>query len=86
MNVNIIHEKCDPSLANDKCLPRNSYLVSYIRNDELVHDVVQAGSRVDIFDHYYDNYGEVKCIKWTKGTVNPKSWDYQPSDSKKKRK
>lgn len=85
MSVIIIHEDCDPSLAKSKDLPRNSYLVTYVSDGEVKYDIVQSGGQVYIFDQYYDRYGEVRGIKWTNGTVNPKVWNYQPPGNKKKR-
>jgi hypothetical protein len=80
----ILHQECDPELAKDKKLPRDSYLVSYIKNDTLVYDI-SRGTKVELFDYYYDNFGIVKGIQWTDGTVNPKSYDYVPKENKKKR-
>jgi hypothetical protein len=85
MSLNIIHENCDPILAKNKQLPRNSYLVTYVFEGKIQYDVVQSNGAVAIFDKYYDTYGEVKEIKWTNGTVNPKTWNYQPPNSKKRR-
>jgi hypothetical protein len=85
MSVNIIHADCDPSAAKNKDLPRNSYLVSYGVDDELQYDVVQAGSQYDIFNYYWDKYRDVRGIKWTDGTINPKMWNYQPPEKKKKK-
>lgn len=77
----IIHKNCDKNLAKDKTLPRNSYLVTYEQDEELVYDIVQCSSKVQIFDYYYDRYGNVlKDIRWTEGTVNPKCYQ---SKSKK---
>jgi hypothetical protein len=84
MSVNIIHEDCDPVLAKNKELPRNSYLVTYISEGQIKYDVVQSSGQVAIFDKYYDKYGEVKGIKWTSGIINPKMWNYQPQNKKKK--
>jgi hypothetical protein len=84
MSVNIIHEDCDPAFAKNKELPRNSYLVTYISEDKVKYDVVQSNGPVPIFDRYYDKYREVKDIRWTDGRVNPKMWNYQPSNKKKK--
>jgi hypothetical protein len=86
MSVIIIHENCEPHLAKNRDLPRNSYLVTYVRDEEIQYDIVQSGARVHIFDHYYDKYGEVRGIKWTEGTINPKLWNYQAPDSNKKKK
>lgn len=80
----ILHRECDPNLANDKQLPRDSYIVSYMKEDNLVYDIAR-GSKVELFDYYYDNFGIVKGINWTKGTVSPKSYDYVPKEKPKKR-
>lgn len=81
----ILHKSCDPSLAKSKELPRDSYLVSYFDEKTLTYDIVQSGTKVAIFDYYYDNYRNVQTIKWTEGTVNPKSFGYQSKENKKKK-
>ena len=73
----ILHKKCEPSLAKNKKLPRNSYLVSYMEDDIQNFDIVQSSSKVEIFDYYYDNYRNIKSMCWTDGTVNPKCFDYK---------
>lgn len=86
--MHLIHKNCDPSVANNKSLPRNSYLVTYQENKETRYDIVQAGSFVEVFDNYYDQYGKgsVMNIKWSEGTINPKSYNYQVKDKKSKSK
>lgn len=83
----LIHKNCDPSVANNKSLPRNSYLVTYQESGEKKYDIVQAGSFVEVFDNYYDQYGKgcILNIKWSEGTVNPKSYNYQVKDKKSKK-
>jgi hypothetical protein len=83
----IIHKNCDPSVSNNKSLPRNSYLITYLEDDQTKYDIVQAGSFVEVFDNYYDQYGKgnILKIKWTEGTVNPKSYNYQVKDKKTKK-
>jgi hypothetical protein len=54
--------------------------------DKLIcYDIVQAGSRVEIFDYYYDTYGKsgIQNIKWTDGNVNPRVWSNSSKKSKK---
>jgi hypothetical protein len=80
----ILHQKCEPVLAKDKKLPRDSYLISYIEDDKVTYDIAR-GAKVELFDYYYDNFGEVLGIKWTEGTMNPKTYDYIPKENKKKR-
>jgi hypothetical protein len=82
----VIHEKCEKSLANDKTLPTNSYLVTYLDEGKVNHDIIICNKRTDIFDMYWDKYREnLKSIVWTDGRVNPKLWGYQ-APTKKKRK
>ncbi len=82
--MKIIHKNCDPVTAKDKSLPLDSYLVTYLNEDNVSYDVVKASSKVSIFDHYYDNYGKGSPIdiKWTDGTVNPKLWGSQKTKKK----
>lgn len=82
--INIIHANCDPSAAEDSSLPRDSYLVTYGNEGSLQFDIVQ-GLQVDIFDHYWDKYRDVKGMQWTEGKTNPKMWGYKSSDKKKKK-
>jgi hypothetical protein len=76
-SIKIIHKNCDSSLSKDKSLPINSYLVKYCSVDKIMYDIVQ-GTRVNIFDHYYDEYGKVLAINWTDGRVNPKIYGSTP--------
>lgn len=83
----LIHKQCDKSLANDKSLPINSYIITYLLDDEKMYDIVQASSICEVFDKYYDDYGKgsVQEIKWTNGKVSPKMYGYKPKETKKKR-
>lgn len=78
--MNVIHKNCDKGLANDKNLPRNSYIITYLIDDEITYDIVQANSFVEVFDHYYDQLGQgsIQKISWTNGTVNPKTYSNKP--------
>jgi len=82
--LKIIHKNCQKELSKDKSLPLNSYIISYKLDEEIVYDIVQSNSKVEIFDHYYDNYGNVLInISWTNGTVNPKLWGQDNTKKKK---
>lgn len=83
--MKIIHKECDPVAAKDRSLPLDSYLVSYLKDNETTFDVVKASTKVSIFDYYYDNYGKGSpiSIEWTDGTMNPKLWDCQKPKKKK---
>jgi hypothetical protein len=81
----ILHQNCEPELAKDKNLPRDSYIVSYMNDNLLCYDIVRSGNQVEVFDHYHDNSYVVKSIQWTEGLINPKSFGYVPKDNSKKR-
>jgi hypothetical protein len=57
-----------------------------MNDNEVCHDVVRSGTQVEVFDYYHDNSYTVKSIKWTNGSVSPKTYGYTPKDVKKKRK
>ena len=56
--IKIIRQNCDPELANDRSLPCTAYLVEYIDCGVKKWDIVLCNKKVDIFDHYWDNYRE----------------------------
>ena len=72
--VIVIHINCDPSAAKDKSLPRNSYLIKCDNDTEVWYDIVM-GFQSDIFNAYYDTFGNVmKAMNWTDGG----NWSYNP--------
>ena len=86
MSCKIVHENCDKSLAKDTSLPLNSYLITYIVDNEVRYDIVISNKRTHIFDVYLDKYREgFKDMRWTDGKVNPKFWGIKPKEEKKKR-
>tara|TARA_Y100001973_G_scaffold14935_1_gene21559 strand:- start:143 stop:418 length:276 start_codon:yes stop_codon:yes gene_type:complete len=85
MSVNIIHEKCEKSAADDKTLPRNAYLVTYVVEDKITYDIVMADGRVDVFDEYWDKYKEgLQSIAFANGNVKPSLWNKKPIPPEKK--
>ena len=83
MTLDFIHKDCHHSMSKDKKL-QNSFLVVYKVKDEIKHDITRAGSKVEIFDHYYDNYDGVVSITWTDGIVDPRTYLNSKSTSSKK--
>jgi hypothetical protein len=84
---------CDILLQNttldkvkDPSFPNDAYLIWYNVDDKNSLDLVR-GSRVRIFDMYYDKYGPgaVQKIDFGYGRTNPKLWGYKQPDKKKKR-
>ena len=84
--MRVIHEKCDPKLADDRKLPYTAYLVQYEVEGKETYDIAMGSGQVEIFDHYYDKYK--KALKWlkpTQGTVRPNLWNAKPPQRKKKK-
>ena len=87
MSLKILHENCNPELANDRSLSYTTYLVTYEIDGAIAYDLVMTEKRVDIFDHYWDKYREgLKKIKQTERRRNPKLWDVHPPVKKKAKK
>ena len=84
--IRLIFEKCPLDKANDKKLPSDSFIVSYEEDKELKYDIIRAVAQVDVFDAYYDKYKNVKEIKWTKGIINPRTYDGQTQATAPKKK
>lgn len=85
--IRIIESDCDPSIAQDKTLPSNSFLVEYLQDGNTHFDIVTCQKQVEIFDEYWDKYrGDFINMTQTEGRVNPKLWGYESKDSKKKKK
>jgi len=77
----------DTTLDNvkDPSFPNDAYLVWY--NDGTPKMDLVRGSRVRIFDMYYDKYGPgvIQKIDFGYGRTNPKLWGYKQPEKKKKR-
>ena len=86
--MKIIHEKCDPKLAEDKKLPYTAYLVQYEVEGKVEHDIAMGNSQVEIFDTYYDKYKKgLKWLKQSEGRQKPNMWnELSPTPKRKKRK
>tara|TARA_E500000331_G_scaffold338943_1_gene368676 strand:+ start:760 stop:1041 length:282 start_codon:yes stop_codon:yes gene_type:complete len=85
--LNIIHEKCDPKLAEDRKLPYTAYLIEYEVEGKPTYDITMGDSQVELFDHYYDKYKKgLKWLKQTEGTVRPNLWNNNVATPPKRRK
>lgn len=84
--MKILHQNCDPSVADDRTLPYNAYLVTYEIDGAIAYDLVIPDKQVEIFDYYWDRYREgLKGWKQSEGRVNPKLWGSQTKESKKRK-
>ena len=84
--MKIIHENCDPELANDKTLPNNAFLIEYKVDGVVCYDITSAGKQSEIFDHYYDKYKSgFVTMRQAEGRISPKLWGNEPPKSKNKK-
>ena len=82
----VILEKTTADKANDRKLPSDAFEVYYVVDGEDRLDVTRSGKMANVFDFYYDKYGNVKKIDYGQGTVNPSMWRYKQPEKKKRRK
>tara|TARA_B100000287_G_scaffold413311_1_gene444707 strand:+ start:242 stop:607 length:366 start_codon:yes stop_codon:yes gene_type:complete len=80
----VLLEKTTPETANDKKLPSDAFNVFYVVEGEERLDVTRSGKMANVFDFYYDKYGNVKKIDYGQGTVNPSQWGYKSPEKEKK--
>ena len=80
----VILEKTTQETANDRKLPSDAFNVFYVVEGEERLDVTRSGKMANIFDFYYDKYGNVKKIDYGHGTVNPSQWGYKNKEPQKK--
>ena len=65
--------------------PSDGMIVTYEIDGE-IHQDLTRGSRVAIFDMYYDKFKHgLKTIDYGKGTIKPNLWGYQTQGPKKKK-
>lgn len=84
--MRILHQNCEPSAADDRTLPYNTYLVTYKMDGAIAYDLIQANKQVEIFDYYWDRYrNDIVGWKQSEGRVNPKLWGNQVKEEKKRR-
>jgi hypothetical protein len=82
----ILLEKTTIEKAKDSSFPNDAYLIWYHQDDEIFIDLVR-GSRVRIFDMYYDKFGTgaIQKIDFGYGRTNPKLWGYKQPEKKKRK-
>jgi hypothetical protein len=84
--MKILHQNCDPELANDRSLPYTAYLVTYEVDGAIAYDITIPHSKVELFDYYWDKYREgLKTFKQSEGRVNPKMWGNKSKEEKKRK-
>jgi len=82
----ILLEKTTLEKAKDTSFPNDAYLIWYNVDGEKCIDLVR-GTRVRIFDMYYDKFGPgvVQKIDFGYGRTNPRLWGIKQPEKKKRK-
>ena len=81
----ILVENGSPTDVMTKDAPTDASIVTYIV-DGKEHQDLTRGSRVKLFDMYYDKFTNVKRIEYGQGTIKPSLWGYSSEAAPKKKK
>ena len=61
---------CDPTVADDRTLPTNAFLIEYLQDGMTKFDIVMSSKKVEIFDWYWDRYrNDLKNITQCEGCL-----------------
>ena len=81
----ILVENGSPADVMTKEAPTDASIVTYTV-DGKEHQDLTRGSRVKLFDMYYDKFTNVKRIEYGQGTIKPSLWGYNGEATPKKKK
>ena len=81
----ILVENGSPADVQTKDAPTDASIVTYTV-DGIEHQDLTRGSRVKLFDMYYDKFTNVKRIDYGQGTIKPSLWGYSGEAAPKKKK
>ena len=81
----ILVENGSASDVMTKEAPTDASIVTYTV-DGIEHQDLTRGSRVKLFDMYYDKFANVKRIEYGQGTIKPSLWGYNGDAAPKKKK
>ena len=82
----ILVENGSPADVQTKDAPTDASIVTYTV-DGKEHQDLTRGSRVKLFDMYYDKFkSQLVSINYGKGNIKPSLWQYQNSQAPKKKK
>ena len=82
----ILIENASLQQVKDPSFPNDAHIVSYTIKGNSYIDLCR-GTRVKIFDMYYDKFGPgvVTKIDWGYGRVSPRLWGYRAPEKKKRK-
>ena len=81
----ILVENGAPADVQTKDAPTDASIVTYTV-DGKEHQDLTRGSRVKLFDMYYDKFTNVKSIEYGQGMIKPSLWGYRSEAAPKKKK
>jgi len=81
----ILVENGSPADVQTKDAPTDASIVTYTV-DGKEHQDLTRGSRVKLFDMYYDKFTNVKSIEYGQGIIKPSLWGYSGEATPKKKK
>ena len=81
----ILVENGSPADVQTKDAPTDASIVTYTV-DGKEHQDLTRGSRVKLFDMYYDKFTNVKSIEYGQGMIKPSLWGYSGEATPKKKK
>ena len=81
----LLVENADQKELRKTNYPSDAMIVTYKVKDKVHFDLCR-GSKVNIFDLYYDKFGKesVQGIDFGHGNINPAMWGYKTKEKKKK--
>lgn len=82
----IIIERATIEQLKDPSLPSDAYVVTY-KFENVVYIDLCRGSRIKIFDMYYDKFGpgSIQKIDWGYGRSNPRTWGIKTVEKRKRK-
>ena len=82
----LLVENADQKELRKTNYPSDAMIVTYKVKDKVHFDLCR-GSKVNIFDLYYDKFGKgsLQGIDFVYGNINPSMWGYQTKQKKKKK-
>ena len=81
----ILVENGSPADVMTKDAPTDASIVTYTV-DGKEHQDLTRGSRVKLFDMYYDKFTSIKRIEYGQGMIKPSLWGYSSEAAPKKKK
>ena len=83
----LINEDATQEQLMNKKVPTDAMIISYKVKDKIHKDLCR-GSKVNLFDLYFDKFGKgsIQRIDYGHGTLKPSQWGYKPPEKRKRRK